>query len=144
MTGTLALAMARVEVGFHITGTTLTVDYRNRGIRLLHPSLDYQEIVVSSESYNTIDWNHLLASDLAGYPEASDDADRLGKALNYLSMYELGVSEMMTLVNIRQNQLLDAERKVILEKPLQYLTVHNGSGLPTSWSAMTVLNTTWV
>jgi hypothetical protein len=145
MTGELAHAKAVVDLGFHVLqdGTTYNVEYRNRSMRLIHPINRYDDVTVSGLWFDKVDWTQLLSSELSGYPEALGDVERLEKALNYLSMYESGISEMMSLINIRQTELLLAENKVIPARPLHYLTNLTGQSELASWSTTTVSNTTW-
>lgn len=145
MYGTLAHAKATLELGFHLfdDDTTLNLEYRSRKIELINHQLDYPPIVVSTMWFHRIDWLQLFSAALLEYPEATDDVRRLGEALTYLSMYEMGVSEMMTLLNIRQGQAAIAERKALTDRPLAYLTNLSGVSKPASWSAETVLRTTW-
>lgn len=145
MTGTLAHAKATLELGFHLIDddTTLNLEYRNRKMELINHQLDYPPVVVSTLWFHTVDWLHLFSAALLEYPEATDDVRRLGEALSFLSMYEMGIPEMVSLLNIRQNQLQIGERKALTDKPLAYLTNISGSSKPASWSAETVLRTTW-
>lgn len=146
MTGRLLHAVAEISLGCHLLddNTTINVEYRNRSLELVHPTMGFEPVTVSSLWFDTIDWASLVAPQLLVYPEAVDDVNRLSKALNYLSMYEAGVSEMMTQLNIRQVLLLIGERKVLPERPLQYLNNLTGRSEPAIWSAEAVLRTTWV
>lgn len=145
MVGELLHAKAAIDLGFHLLddNTTLNIEYRNRRLQIVHPSMGYQIAEVSSLGWNTVNWNQLVGSALLDNPAAADDVSRLSDALNYLSMYEVGVSEMMTLLNIRQNLLQIGERKVLPVGPSRYLTNIFGSSQLASWSAGTVQLTAW-
>jgi len=146
MTGTLVHATAVIRLGAHLLedNTTLNIEYRTRSLQLLgHPTKDFRAVEVSSQWYDTITWAELVRDQLLVYPEAIEDVDRLSNALNFLSMYEMGVSEMMTLLNIRQNLLLTGERKVLPQRPLRYLTNLTGACSLANWSTDAVQRTTW-
>lgn len=145
MTGSLGKLRGRIQLGLHLLEDekTLNVEYRNRSIIAVSPPSGYSTIEVSTLAFDTIDWQTLSYPILEIYPEELDNVTRLGSALNYLSMYEFGVSEMMSLINIRQNLLLEAEMKVIPYKPELFLTNVSGRAEPAPWSAASLNRTIW-
>lgn len=145
MTGQLGNCQAVLEIGFHLLAdeTTLNAEYRNR--RIFRDSADPQQQVVAVHSlaFDTVDWQTLTSSTRQVFPEESDNISRLSGALNYLSMYEFGVSEMMSLINLRQALLFPTENKVLTYKPQLFLTNVTGRAEPASWSAATLNRTFW-
>ena len=145
MTGILGNCKGQLELGFHLLKDekTLNVEYRNRKISSVSMPPGSLEPVVSSLWFDAIDWQTLCAPILAVNPEYLENTTRLGNALNYLSMYEFGTSEMMNWINIRQGQLTESEMKVLPYKPELFLTSVSGRTEPAPWSVASVNRTIW-
>jgi len=150
MTGTLLHAKAEVEIGFHSLEpdyTTLLVQYRNRTL-IVHPrqasGLSEIRVKVSSLTFDHVDWESLLIDDYLVFPDIVQDVGRLSNALNFLSMYEEGIAEMLDLLNVRQNQLQIGERRVLSNKPQRFLSKFTGSYTLADWSTSAIQKTnTW-
>lgn len=145
MVGTLGLSRATIEIGLHQLSDerTYNVEYRNRFLHPYSMTDRSQPIRVHALGFDVIDWQALAYPLLQVNPREQDNVTRLGNALNFLSMYESGIAEMLTLINIRQNQLSQTELKVIPYKPIAFLTSVTGKSEPAVWSATSLYRTTW-